>query len=102
MVVKPGQHAQNLVLDQTYPVLRLAGPNMYQKKSYETKYILLENCLYVQCQIYKIEKSMFLVPQVPQKYRLGPSRFFGIHLVPQVSKPDKFGPKPYFEHVDRF
>ena len=45
---------------------------------------------------------MFLVPQVPTKYRLGPSRFFGIHLVPQVSKPDKFGPKPDFEHVDRF
>ena len=45
---------------------------------------------------------MFLVPQVLKKYRLGPSRFFGIHLVLQVSKPDKFGPKPDFEHVDRF
>ena len=43
-----------------------------------------------------------MVPQVPTKYRLGPSRFFGIHLVPQVSKPDKFGLKPDFEHVDRF
>ena len=48
-----------------------------------------------------LEKSMFLVPQVPTKYRLGPSRFFGIHLVPQVSKPDKSGPKPDFDPVDR-
>ena len=44
---------------------------------------------------------MFLVPQDPKKYILGPSRFFGIHLVPQVSKPDKFGPKPDFDPVDR-
>ena len=45
---------------------------------------------------------MFLVPQVPIKYRLRPSRFFGIRLVPQVSKPDKFGPKPDFEYIDQF
>ena len=51
--------------------------------------------------LFILEKSMFLVPQVSKKYRLGPSIFFGIHLVPQVSKPDKLGPKPDFEHVDR-
>ena len=50
---------------------------------------------------YILEKSMFLVPQVPTKYRHDPSKNFGIHLVPQVSKPDKLGPKPDFEHVDR-
>ena len=44
---------------------------------------------------------MFLVPQVSKKYRLGPSRYFGIHLVPQVPKPDKFGPKPDFDLMDR-
>ena len=43
---------------------------------------------------------MFLVPQVPKKYRLGPYNFFGIHLVPQVSKPGKFGPKPDFDPDD--
>ena len=41
---------------------------------------------------------MYLVPQVPQKYRLGPSRFFGRHLVLQVPKPDKFHPKADFDH----
>ena len=44
---------------------------------------------------------MFLVPQVPRKSRLGPSRFLGLLLVPQVSKPDTFGLKPDFEGVDR-
>ena len=33
-VVKPRQCAQNQILDQTYPVLRLKGPNVYQKKNF--------------------------------------------------------------------
>ena len=42
MAVKTGQRAQNLVSDQTYPVLRLEGPNVYQKILRDQVYTLWE------------------------------------------------------------
>jgi len=48
-----------------------------------------------------IEKSMFLVPQISRKYKLGHLRFFGTHLVLEVSKPGKFSPNSDFYHFDR-
>lgn len=39
-----------------------------------------------------LEKSMFFVPQVPEKYRPGPSTNFGTYFVPGLSKPVTFSP----------